>query len=164
MRKRRSYESGHRPKLLVVIDETPEVDRALYYAARRVARLGAGLVLLNVIPVGETQVWLGVGDIMKAEAEEKAQKLLSGAADRARSIAAIEPEMIVREGVTAHEIAKLIEADEDISSLILAAGLHAEGPGPLVSSLAAKGGLGLPIPVTIVPGDLDDAEIDALAG
>ena len=88
MRKRRSYEAGHRPKLLVVVDETPEADRALYYAARRVARLGAGLVMLNVIPVGETQVWLGVGDIMKAEAEEKAEALLARAAERARSIAA----------------------------------------------------------------------------
>jgi nucleotide-binding universal stress UspA family protein len=164
MRKRRSYESGHRPKLLVVVDETPEVDRALYYAARRAAHLGAGLVLLNVIPLGETQVWLGVGDIMKAEAEEKAGTLLDKASARAREIAAIEPERVLREGVTAQEIAKLIELDEDISSLILAAGLGNEGPGPLVSSLAAKGGLGLPIPVTIVPGDLDDSEIDALAG
>jgi nucleotide-binding universal stress UspA family protein len=164
MRTRRSYESGHRPKLLVVVDETPEADRALYYAARRAARLGAGLVLLNVIPVGETQVWLGVGDIMKAEAEEKAEALLEQAAERARSLAAIEPERVVREGVTAQEIAKLIEQDEDISTLVLAAGVGTEGPGPLVASIAVKGGLGLPIAVTIVPGDLKDSEIDALAG
>jgi nucleotide-binding universal stress UspA family protein len=164
MRTRRSYESGHRPKLLVVVDETPEADRALYYAARRAARLGAGLVLLNVIPVGETQVWLGVGDIMKAEAEEKAEALLNQTAERARAIAAIEPERIVREGVTAQEIARLIEQDEDISTLVLAAGVGTEGPGPLVASIAVKGGLGLPIPVTIVPGDLEDSEIDALAG
>jgi nucleotide-binding universal stress UspA family protein len=164
MRTRRSYESGHRPKLLVVVDETPEADRALYYAARRAARLGAGLVLLNVIPVGETQVWLGVGDIMKAEAEEKAEALLAQAAERARMVAAIEPERVVREGVTAQEIGKLIEQDEDISTLVLAAGVGTEGPGPLVASIAVKGGLGLPIPVTIVPGDLEDSEIDALAG
>ena len=110
------------------------------------------------------EVWLGVGDIMKAEAEDKSAKLLAKAAERARVIAAIEPERMMREGMTAHEIALLIEQDEDISTLVLAAGLGAEGPGPLVSSLAARGGLGLPIPVTIVPGDLEDAEIDALAG
>ena len=164
MRKRRSYETGHRPKLLVVVDETPEADRALYYAARRAARIGAGLITLSVIPVGETQVWLGVGDIMQAEAEDKAAKLLAKAAERARIIAAIEPERLIREGVTAQEISRLIEQDEDISTLVLAAGLGAEGPGPLVASLAVKGGLGLPIPVTIVPGDLEDSEIDALAG
>ena len=72
MRKRRSYETGHRPKLLVVVDETPEADRALYFATRRAARVGAGLITLHVIPAGENQVWLGVEDIMRAEAEEKA--------------------------------------------------------------------------------------------
>jgi nucleotide-binding universal stress UspA family protein len=164
MRKRRSYEAGHRPKLLVVVDETPEADRALYYAARRAARLGAGLITLYVMPLGETQVWLGVGDIMKADAEEKGMRLLDAAAERASSIAAIATERVMVEGVTSQEISNLIEKDEDISSLVLAAGVGTDGPGPLVTSIAGKGGLGLPVPVTIVPGDLDDAEIDALAG
>jgi nucleotide-binding universal stress UspA family protein len=164
MRKRRSYEAGHRPKLLVVVDESPEADRALYYAARRAARIGAGLITLYVMPQGETQVWLGVGDIMKADAEEKGMRLLDAAAERASVIAAIATERVMLEGVTAIEISKLVETDEDISALVLAAGVGTEGPGPLVSSIAGKGGLGLPVPVTIVPGDLDDAEIDALAG
>jgi nucleotide-binding universal stress UspA family protein len=164
MRKRRSYEAGHRPKLLVVVDETPEADRALYYAARRAARLGAGLITLYVMPLGETQVWLGVGDIMKADAEEKGMRLLDAAAERAGEIASIAIERVMVEGVTSQEISKLIEKDEDISSLVLAAGVGTDGPGPLVTSIAGKGGLGLPVPVTIVPGDLDDAEIDALAG
>ena len=34
-KRRRTYEAGHRPKFLVVIDETPECDRAVYFAARR---------------------------------------------------------------------------------------------------------------------------------
>ena len=33
--KRRSYEAGHKPKYLVVIDDSPECDRAVYYASRR---------------------------------------------------------------------------------------------------------------------------------
>ena len=164
MRTRRSFESGHRPKLLVVVDETTEGDRALYFAARRAARLGAGLVMLRVVELGETQVFLGVGDIMKAEAEEEAQALLAKAAERVRSIAGVEPELVMREGATATELARLVEADEDISFLVLAAATEGEGPGPLVAALATKAGLGLPIPVIIVPGDLKDAEIDALAG
>ncbi|MGL5117313.1 MAG: universal stress protein [Beijerinckiaceae bacterium] len=165
MRKRRSYEAGHRPKLLVVVDETPEADRALYWAARRAVRLGAGLVTLAVVSTGGTEdVWLGVGDMIRADAEAKADGLLEKAADRAREISAVETERIRREGMTAGEIAALIEQDEDITSLVLAAGLGPEGPGPLVSSLAGKGGMGVPVPVIIVPGDLSDAEIDALAG
>ena len=33
--KRSAYEPGHQAKFLVVVDETPESDRALYFAARR---------------------------------------------------------------------------------------------------------------------------------
>src|SRR5215510_4859508 len=50
--RRRSYESGHKPKFLVVIDDTPECDRALYFASRRALRIGATVVMLRVI---ETQ-------------------------------------------------------------------------------------------------------------
>ena len=32
-KKRRSYEAGHSPKFLVVIDDSPECDRAAYFAA-----------------------------------------------------------------------------------------------------------------------------------
>jgi len=93
-----------------------------------------------------------------------AHRLLAKAADRAREIAAIEPEAIVREGVTAQEISALIEQDEDISALVLASGTGADGPGPLVSTLATKSGMAFLIPVTIVPGNLEDTDIDALAG
>ncbi len=48
-RRRRSYEAGHKPKWLVVIDDTPECDRAVYFAARRAARVGAGVIMLRVI-------------------------------------------------------------------------------------------------------------------
>ena len=44
--KRRSFESGHRPKFLVVVDGSPESSRAVHFAARRVARIGASLVML----------------------------------------------------------------------------------------------------------------------
>ena len=39
--RRRAYEPGHRPKLLVIVDDTPECERAVLFAARRVRRSGA---------------------------------------------------------------------------------------------------------------------------
>lgn len=164
MRTRRAYETGHRPKLLVVVDETPEADRALYFASRRAARMGSGLVLLAVMDPGEAQVWLGVGDLMRAEAEEKANALLDRAAERVRGIAGIEAERVVGQGGPVAELKRVIEDDEDISVLVLAAAVGQDGPGPIVTALTAKGGLNVAIPVTIVPGSLADAEIDALAG
>ncbi len=75
----------------------------------------------------------------------------------------MEPEKVVRTGVKADELVKLIEADEDISLLVLAASSGRDGPGPLVSALAGKSAATFPIPVAIVPGHLADEEIDALA-
>ena len=163
-RRRRSYEAGHSPKWLVVIDDTPECDRAAYFAARRAARVGAGVVMLRVIETQDrNQQWLGVADIMKAEAHEEANAALEKAAGRANGLTGITPERVVREGPIAEEILDLIEEDEDIAILVLAAAQGKEGPGPLVSTIGKTAG-DYPIPVAIVPGHLTDEEIDALAG
>jgi nucleotide-binding universal stress UspA family protein len=161
---RKSYEPGHQRKFLVVIDDTPECDRAVYYGSRRAARTHGKLTMLAVVPIDEVnQQWLGVGDLMRAEAHEEVEKRLDHFALRARNIAGIEPERIVREGTKADEVVKVIEDDEDIAVLVLAAGTGKEGPGPLVSSIAATGSGTFPIPITIVPGNLSDEELDALA-
>ena len=163
-RRRRSYEAGHSPKWLVVIDDTPECDRAVYFACRRATRVGAGVVMLRVIETQDrNQQWLGVADIMKAEAHEEANAALERAASRANGLTGITAERVVREGNTADEILGLIEDDEDIAILVLAAAQSKEGPGPLVSGLSTSLG-DYPIPVAIVPGHLTDEEIDALAG
>ena len=162
--KRRSYETGHRPKFLVVVDETPECERALRFAARRVIRTGASLLLLGVVAPPDNFEWLGVGDAMRAEAEEEAAERLDTAAASARAAAGVEPEKVVRVGDKSEAILELIERDEDISFLVLAAGTGTEGPGPLVSNLVGKAAGTFPVPVVIVPGGLTDEEIDALAG
>ncbi len=56
----------------------------------------------------------------------------------------------------------LIDTDEDIAILVLAAGTGKEGPGPLVANLGKTAGT-FPIPVAIVPGQLSDEELDALS-
>jgi nucleotide-binding universal stress UspA family protein len=161
--KRRSYEAGHKPKYLVVIDESPECDRAVYYASRRAARTGASVLMLLVIePHDRHQQWLGVADIMKAEAHEAANTILDQFAARANGVAGITPERVVRDGDKATEILKLIDEDEDIATLVLAAGTGKDGPGPLVASIGKNAG-SYPIPVAIVPGSLGDEDLDALS-
>lgn len=163
-RRRQSHEPGHRRKFLVVIDDTPECDRAVYYAARRAARTGGQVVMLAVLELADVQSqWLGVADLMRAEATDKAQGKLDQFAARIRNLSGGEAEQVVREGRIAEEILKVIEADEDIAILVLAAGTGSEGPGPLVSALASGAWSGLHVPITIVPGALADADIDALA-
>jgi nucleotide-binding universal stress UspA family protein len=160
---RRSYETGHKPKCLVIVDDSAEWDRAVYYASRWAIRVGGGVVMLRVIETeDQNQQWLGVADIMRAEAHEEANAALDRAAGRANGIAAITPERVIREGEPTDQILDVIDKDVDISTLILAANPGPEGPGPLISIMTKTVG-SFPIPVVIVPGNLSDAEIDALS-
>lgn len=161
--KRRSYESGHKPKCLVIVDDTAEWDRAVYYAARWAVRVGGGVVMLRVIELEDSnQQWLGVADIMRAEAHEGANAALDRASGRANGIAAITPERVIREGNPTEQMLDVIDKDVDISMLVLAASAGSEGPGPIITTLA-KGVGSFPIPVTIIPGNLGDDDIDALS-
>lgn len=160
---RRSYETGHKPKCLVIIDETSEWDRAVYYASRWAVRVGGGVVMLRVIETeDQNQQWLGVAEVMREEAEEAANAALDRAAGRANGIAAITPERVIREGDPTEQILDVIDKDVDISMLVLAASAGAEGPGPIVATMAKLVG-SFPVPVTIVSGSLTDADIDGLS-
>ncbi|MBH0238624.1 universal stress protein [Methylobrevis albus] len=163
VKRRTAREEGHRRKFLAVIDGTPECGRAVVYGASRAARTGGGLVLLYVIPPGDFQHWLGVEEIMRAEAIEGAEASLATFAELARNRVGVDPECVVREGAVKDEIVALIDADPDIAILVLAAATSSEGPGPLISSLASKSGTGFPIPVTIIPGHMSDEDIIAVA-
>ncbi len=101
--KRRSTEEGHRRKFLVIIDDTPECSRALLYAARRAEHSGGALVLLYVIGPAAFQHWLGVENIMRAEAMEHAENTLGRFADLARSYGTVEPQLVIREGNRSEE-------------------------------------------------------------
>lgn len=160
--KRLSREVGHRRKFLAIIDDTPECERAVAYASRRAKTTGGVLVMLYVIEPDDFQHWLGVEKIMREEATATANAALDQYARKVREQHGIEPELVVGEGKPAEEIHRLIEEDQDIAILVLAAGMGKEGPGPLVTAVAGKG-TGFAIPVTIVPQNLTDEDIANLA-
>src|SRR5260370_7408764 len=65
---RRSYETGHKPKCLVIVDETAEWDRAVYYASRWAIRAGGGVGMLRIIETeDQNQQWLGVATTLPPE-------------------------------------------------------------------------------------------------
>jgi nucleotide-binding universal stress UspA family protein len=162
-KRRRSYEAGHSPKFLVVIDDSQECDRALYFASRRALRIGSTVLMLRVIETHDrNQQWLGVADIMRAEALEEANAVLDRHAARSAAITGVMPQRVIREGEKVQELLNLIEDDEDIALLVLAAAVSKEGPGPLVSSLSKNAG-DFPIPIAVVPGHLSDEDLDSMS-
>jgi len=106
------------------------------------------------------QQWRGVEEIMRDEAYAEAEGMLHEAAKVVNELSGILPELVIPYGVTTECLAQLLKQDKDISILVLASGTAKEGPGPLVSMF---GKAVQSIPVTIVPGNFTDEQIDALA-
>jgi nucleotide-binding universal stress UspA family protein len=164
-KKRRVFEPGHGRKLMVVVDESPEVEGALFYAAGRVLHAGGSILLLYVIEP-ENQFWEGVRQAQLEEQTNKARAVFRLFRRKLNNegYEAVRTEEVIREGKKAEEIVKQIDEDEDVAVLVLGASKEASGPGPLVSSLAAGALAGkFPIPITIVPGALAIEDIKALA-
>jgi nucleotide-binding universal stress UspA family protein len=106
--------------------------------------------------------FLGVAEMMKTVAEEEARQLLARRAELAHAAAREPPETLIEYGDTAVEIFKVIEADEDMAMLVLAAGCSQKGPGPLIAEFGRTAGT-YPLPVVIVPAHLNEEELHALS-
>lgn len=157
-------EGEYKRKFLVLIDDTAESDRAVTFAAHRVKRTGGTVVLLSVIETADFQQFLGVEDVMRAEAREAAERLLDTRIARIGDIGNVRTETVIREGDPISAIEALIAEDPTIAILVLAASPSKDGPGPLVTAFAGRSGSGaLPILITIVPSSMSDEQIVAVA-
>lgn len=159
--RRRVGELDYSRKFLVLIDESPTCDRAVTFAAHRVKRTGGTLVLLSVIDSEDFGQFIGVGDVMRAEARQEAERMLDTRIARIRDIGQVRTETVIREGRPAEAIEQLVAEDPGIAILVIAAGQGDKGPGPLVTHFAGHNRLH--VLVTIVPGAMTPEEIVAVA-
>ncbi len=148
-------------KFLVVLDDSRECLNAMRFAAMRAAHTGGGVQILSVIPPDEFNHWIGVADIMRQEARERIQAHFEVFAKWMRDKQGVDPELVIREGEAVPEILSQISEDDEIGILVLGAGTEKSGPGPLVTQLTRSAGT-LPIPITIVPGELSKERLEAL--
>ncbi|WNO54843.1 universal stress protein [Stakelama saccharophila] len=147
---------------LVVIDESRESEVALRFAARRAVKTGGGIEILAFIATPEFVQWGGVMATMEEEARQRAQALVAGAAGTLLEESGLKPSIVVRKGDGPKIVREMIEANKDIAALVL--GAAPEGvPGPLVAHFAGPDAGKLPVPVMIIPGDLDREAIDRLS-
>ena len=148
-------------KFLVVLDDTRECLNAMRFAAMRAAHTGGGVQILSIIPPDEFRTWIGVADLMRAEARERIEAHFEVFAKWMRDKQGINPELVVREGDPVAEILAQVRDDPEIGVLVLGAGSDKSGPGPLVTQMSRNAG-SLPIPITIVPGDMSKERLEAI--
>ena len=148
-------------KFLVVLDDTRECLNAMRFAALRAAHTGGGVQILSIIPPEEFQHWMGVADLMRAEARERIEAHFEVFAKWMRDKQGVNPELVIREGDPVGEIMAQVREDPDVGILVLGANHEKSGPGPLVTQLTRSAGT-LPIPITIVPGDMSKERLESI--
>jgi nucleotide-binding universal stress UspA family protein len=148
-------------KFLVVLDDSRECLNAMRFAAMRAAKTGGGVEVLSIIPPDEFNHWIGVGEIMRAEARERIEVHFEVFAKWMRDKQNVEPELVIREGEPITELLAQINDDPEVGVLVLGAGSDKKGPGPLVTALSRQAGE-LTVPITIVPGEMSKERLEAI--
>jgi nucleotide-binding universal stress UspA family protein len=147
---------------LVVIDDTPEAEVALRFAARRAAKTGGTVEVLVVMPRQDFVAWGGVQATIENEALEQAEMVVSRALDMLGAENVARPGITVKTGDAVALIAEMIGANPSVAALVLGAAAST-APGPLVSHFAGPGAGTLPCPLMIIPGSLDREALDRLS-
>ena len=148
-------------KFLVVLDETRECLNAMRFAALRAAKTQGGVQILSIIPPEEYQHWMGVADLMRAEARERIEAHFEVFAKWMRDRHGVNPELVIREGDPEAEILAQVREDPQVGVLVLGANHEKSGPGPLVTALTRSAGT-LPVPITIVPGAMSKERLESI--
>lgn len=153
-------------KFLVVVDDSPEFEAALRYASRRAKSTGGHVVMLRIIPPAASDAhWAGVRDEIERQVRTEAEATLNKWAGEAAERSGATPMLLIERGEAQACIRKVVGEDPEIKILVLAAGDGRSGPGPLVTAVVKQGAAftGRKLPVTIVPGELTEKDIEDLA-
>ena len=150
--------------ILVVADNSSEVHIALEYACARSKKTGRKIIIATFIEPLDVLTTQGISEIMKNEAREEAEKVLNTAATIVKEATGIVPILHTREGEIIPELKKLIEEEEGINVLVLAANTNEneKNPGPIINALISREISTLRIPVMIVPGNFSKDHISQI--
>ena len=147
---------------LVIMDDTAEALVALRFASRRAIKTGGALHIIALIEPQPFVAFAAVQATIDEEARERAQTTAATAAGSILSEGGAMPVISVQQGDGIKVVRDYLEQHPEISALVLGAAQEG-GPGPLVSYFAGTHAGTLPCPVFVVPGTLNEADIDRLS-
>lgn len=147
---------------LLVADKSEDFMCALRYAARLAEYSNSHIGIAYIIEDQGFQHWGGIEDRMRKEQRQEAEQYLFELAMSVNDMTGEKPAFFIREGKNKEsEIVDLVREDNTIKMLVLGGETNGS-PGPLVSYFSGKGLGNLRVPLTIVPGNLVDDEIDGI--
>ena len=145
--------------ILVIADGSSEMKIALEYACARSKKTNRKIIIATFIEPIDVLTTQGVTEIMKNEAREEAEARLKKASSIVKESTGMVPVLNIREGEVIEELIALVEEEENINVLVLAASPEDQGPGPIINALTSKEYSRLRIPIMIVPGNFSKEHI-----
>jgi hypothetical protein len=106
--------------------------------------------------------WGGVQHAIEEEQRLRIEGIVAASVGEIMSAAGITPEIVVRPGDPVAAVRGHIGTRQDIAALVLGAAPSGK-PGPLVAHFTGNDAGKLPVPVMIIPGGLDDDQLEALS-
>ncbi|WP_184077895.1 universal stress protein [Sphingobium subterraneum] len=147
---------------LVIVDENPEAEIAIRFAARRAAKTGGDVRIVALVPPAEFVQWGGVQATMEDEARLRAEALVAGSAGTLVEESGIRPSITVKSGEPVTVVREILDTNDDVAALVLGAAAHGP-PGPLVAYFTGPEAGKMPCPIMIIPGSLTREAIDRLS-
>ena len=147
---------------LVIVDESPEAEIALRFAARRASKTNGAVRIVALVPPAEFVQWGGVQATMEDEARMRAEALVTGSAGTLMEESGIRPIITVKSGEPVAVVRAILADDASIAALVLGAAA-AGPPGPLVAHFTGVEAGKMRCPVMIIPGSLSREAIDELS-
>jgi len=160
-----SNDTGGKGTILVAIDGSHTSLVAAGVAGQLARSLGAHLGMIHVLDAPMRGFWAGVEDRIQDDIRAQAEATLGEIADKIRESCNVMPEFYIVEGVPDEEIMKAVKEDPRIMMVVAGSqGLATETKSQLrlrhgAGKLAAKLSDRLPVPLLLVPRNIDVAHI-----
>jgi len=149
-------------KFLVVIDDSKELKNAIHFAAQRAKNTDGALSMLYVVDHAINAQWSKVEHLIEQEETSEAKKICRKWAQHIKDQFNIDTEIILKLGNKRDQILKLLKEDKNIRFLVLATSGDGENPGPIIKSLLSSKMRDLSIPIVLVPGSMDEKDINLI--
>ena len=147
---------------LVVIDDSPEARTALRFAARRAAKTDGAVEVLAIVPPQDFVQWGGVQAAIEEEQRLRIEASVTAHVGEIVDAAGIKPVIVIEAGEPVAVVRSYVGTRTDIAALVLAAA-PAGDPGPVVGNFTGHDAGKLPCIVMIIPGSLDDEQLEQLS-
>lgn len=154
---------AHQSKYIVCVDHTDISRMALRFACIKARKRNIRLDILHVIPPSDVQTMGAVAEKMEQEQREAAEKILQSLAEEAIELMGSPPQLSIRSGKVSDEIIAHTLDDADANMLVLGVTPGSKSGNRVISYLTSQAGEKLLVPMMLVPGNLTDQQMEAVA-